>query len=215
MTSSASKPILYLITPGATNSATTSLSSSFKSIVSQISCAVDAGIDFVQLREKSLTTRALFELTERAVQIVQGTATRILVNDRADVAKAAAAHGVHLSTQSICAATIRKCFGADFVIGVSTHSIAEARQARNDRADFVVFGPVFPTTSKQAYGPAVGLDALSQVSEMLSPLPVLALGGITSQNAGQCLRAGASGIAGISLFSGPEEIRSLRAKLAR
>jgi thiamine-phosphate pyrophosphorylase len=215
MTINASKPILYLITPGDAHNATTALSSSLKKILSQVSCGAAAGIHLVQLREKSLTTRTLFELTERAVQLVRGTSTRILVNDRADVAKAAGAHGVHLTTQSICAATIRKTFGQEFLIGASTHSIAEATEARDDGADFVVFGPVFPTVSKKTYGPPVGLDALREVSLMLAPLPVLALGGITIENAMECLRAGASGIAGISLFSQPEKIRSLRASLDR
>jgi len=213
MTIKASKPILYLITPGDANSATNALSSSFKKILSQVACATAAGIHLVQLREKSLTTRTLFELTERAVQLVQGTSTRILVNDRADVAKAAGAHGVHLTTQSIGAATIRRTFGEEFLIGASTHSITEATEARDEGADFVVFGPVFPTVSKKTYGPPIGLDALRQVSMTLDPLPVLALGGITIKNAPECLGAGASGIAGISLFSQLDKIRSLRATL--
>src|SRR5215831_1930977 len=130
MTLQLSKPILYLITRGASDSATTPETVQFREILSQVSSAVSAGIQLIQIREKQLTTRCLFELTNRAVELARGTTAKILVNDRADVATAALANGVHLTTQSLDAATIRKTFGAEFVIGVSTHSLAEARSAR-------------------------------------------------------------------------------------
>ena len=123
------------------------------------------------------------------------------MNDRADVAAAAGADGVHLTTQSIDAATIRRMFGEDFLIGVSTHSLAEAEIAKEDDADFVVFGPVFATPSKENYGPPAGLENLKSVAKQLTPFPVLALGGVDVTNARECLRTGASGIAGISLFA--------------
>jgi thiamine-phosphate pyrophosphorylase len=195
-----SKPILYLITPGATVEATTSGSPEFQQILLQISRAVDAGIQLIQIREKRLTAKVLFYLTRRAAELACGSSTKILVNDRADLAKAAGADGVHLTTQSLEVVTIRKAFGANFLIGASTHSLAEALAARDDGADFLVFGPVFLTQAKKEYGPPVGLAELTRVTEQLRPFPVLALGGVTKNNAGQCLVAGASGIAGISLF---------------
>ncbi len=178
-----------------------------------MSAAVAAGLELIQLREKRLTTRVLFELSEQSAGLTRGSATRLLVNDRADVAAAAGADGVHLTTQSIDAATIRRTFGEDFLIGVSTHSLAEAEVAKEDGADFVVFGPVFATPSKENYGPPTGLAKLEGVAKELAPFPVLALGGVDVTNARDCLRAGASGIAGISLFEEPNRISEVVRKL--
>lgn len=200
------KPILYLITRGASTEATTRDSPEFKQILEQVSAAVAAGIELIQLREKRLTSRVLFELAEQSASLTHGSATRLLVNDRADVAAAVGADGVHLTTHSIDAATIRRTFGEDFLIGASTHSLTEAEAAKEEGADFVVFGPVFATPSKEDYGPPAGLEKLEGVAKKLAPFPVLALGGIDVSNAHDCLRAGASGIAGISLFEDFERL---------
>ena len=200
------KPILYLITPGASKPSTTSKSPEFKSILTQVLSAVAAGIDLIQIREKNLSARVLFELCEQAVGLTAGTSTRLLVNDRADIAAGAGAHGVHLTTRSIDAGAIRKAFGEELLIGASTHSVDEAVAARDACADFVVFGPIFETPSKQEYGAPLGLESLSAVTTVLRDFPVLALGGITTSNARDCLNAGASGIAGISLFSDHTEL---------
>jgi thiamine-phosphate pyrophosphorylase len=208
-----SKPILYLITRGAGTEQTTARSPEFKQVLEQISAAVSAGIDVIQIREKRLTARVLFELTEQAVRLTRDSATRLLVNDRADVAATAGGDGVHLTTRSIDARTIRQTFGKEFFIGASTHSVAEARAAKEGGADFVVFGPVFLTASKAEYGSAVGINQLESVAREVRPFPVLALGGVTLENAAECLRAGAQGIAGISLFSEPTELREIVARL--
>src|SRR5215831_1861851 len=129
-----SKPILYLITRGATREANTSAAAEFTEVLAQITAAVAAGIDLIQIREKQLPARILFELTQRAAEITRGTATRLLVNDRADVAAASGADGVHLTTQSLDASIIRDRFGDDFLIGASTHSRDEARMARDHGA---------------------------------------------------------------------------------
>jgi thiamine-phosphate pyrophosphorylase len=208
-----SKPILYLITRGASTETTTRNSPEFRQILEQVSAAVAAGLELIQLREKRLTARVLFELSEQSAALTRGSATRVLVNDRADVAAAAGADGVHLTTQSIDAATIRRTFGDDFVIGVSTHLLAEAEVAKEAGADFVVFGPVFATPSKEQYGLPTGLANLEGVAKELAPFPVLALGGVEMTNARECLRAGASGIAGISLFAEPNRISEVVRKL--
>jgi thiamine-phosphate pyrophosphorylase len=200
------KPILYLITRGATDETTTPESAEFQQILVQLSAAVTAGIQLFQIREKRLTSRVLFELTTRAVSITRGTATRVLVNDRADIAAGAGAAGVHLTTQSLEAAVIRKAFRERLLIGSSTHSVEEARRAMDASADFVVFGPVFESPSKKKYGAPVGLQALSGVARKLAPFPVIALGGISIKNAAECLSAGSSGVAGISLFSEPQRL---------
>ncbi len=202
-------PILYLITRGATTEATTAHSSEFTQILDQITHAVAAGIDLIQVREKRMTARVLFELVVEAVRLTRGSATQLLVNDRADIAAAAGADGVHLTSQSLDAATVRRTFGADFRIGASTHSRDEVRAARDNGADFVVFGPVFETESKRG-GSAKGVHALSDVVRGFPNFPVLALGGITSANAGDCLTAGAAGIAGVSLFDKTDDFAKLR-----
>jgi thiamine-phosphate pyrophosphorylase len=133
--------------------------------------------------------------------ITRGTDTRLLVNDRADIARAAHADGVHLTTRSIEAHIIRHTFGPDFLIGVSTHTLAEARAARDGGADFVVFGPIFDTESKRAYVPPVGIESLREAAQSLTPFPLLALGGVTIENAPDVFSAGAKGVAAIRLFS--------------
>lgn len=204
-----SRPILYLITRGGTTETTTSASQEFKDIVEQVSAAVVAGIDLVQLREKRLSARVLFELTRHAAALTRDTATRLLVNDRADIAAGAGADGVHLTGQSIDASNIRRTFGDNFVIGVSTHSFEEARTAKQGGANFAVFGPVFDTPSKRYYGAPIGVAELSHVTRKLGDFPVLALGGLTTDNFALCLNAGATGIAGISLFGKSHELKNI------
>lgn len=201
-----SKPILYLITPGVTTEATAPDSPEITQILDQVSAAIAAGVDLIQVREKQLTTRVLFHLAQEAGSRTLGTKTRLLVNDRADIAAGAGAHGVHLTTQSVSAAVIRQTFGADLLIGASTHSLDEARQARDEGADFAVFGPVFATKSKERFGPPKGLEGLAKVTRALAEFPVLALGGISMSNAPDCLAAGAHGIAAIGLFQGRAKI---------
>ena len=207
-------PILYLITSGATSATTTPASNEFQAILTTLRAAVDGHVNLFQIREKRLTARTLFELTERAVGITAGTKTQLLVNDRADISRGAGAGGVHLAADSIRAEVIRRTFGEEFLIGVSTHSLAEVRQASDAGADFAVFGPVFETHSKQQYGPAVGLEALQQAALAVAPFPVLALGGVSLTNASECLQAGASGIAAISLFADAASIKQIVTTIA-
>jgi thiamine-phosphate pyrophosphorylase len=165
-----------------------------------VEAAAAAAVHLVQIREKSLSARVLYELSLRAAAITRGTATRLLVNDRFDIACAAGADGVHLTARSLPASVVRQACGEDFLIGVSTHSLDTARQSQQEGADFIVFGPVFETESKRAFGEPQGLEKLSEVTNALRDFPVLAIGGINLENAGDCFRAGASGIAAIQLF---------------
>src|SRR5436190_5021822 len=207
MSKNLSRPILYLITRGATTETTSQESPDFQDVLLQIKAAAAAEIDLIQIREKRLGARVLFELAERAVEITRGSSTRILLNDRADIAAGAGAHGVHLTTQSLPAAAVRNSFGDRFLIGASTHSLKEAQQASVAGADFVVLGPIFPTRSKEQYGPPLGVEKLSEVCRKLGEFPVLALGGVAENVAPQCFEAGASGVAGISLFSQAEDLK--------
>jgi thiamine-phosphate pyrophosphorylase len=207
------RPILYAITDGTTRTpndpdfATSddldfaTSSPQFVSILRLIETAVIRKIPLFQIREKALSTLVLYDLVSRAVEITRGSSTRLLVNDRFDVALAAGADGVQLTAVSLPARVVREVCGAQFVIGVSTHSVAEARAARDGGADFVVFGPVFETESKRGFGPPQGLDELQRVTTELEDFPVLAIGGVTLDNADSCFAVGASGFAGISWFS--------------
>ena len=189
-----------------------------KPLLPRIQEAIHAGVDLVQIREKHLATRELLELAKAAVDAALGTATRIVVNDRLDVALAAGAAGVHLGRQSLPARVVRQQVSKDFLVGVSCHSLQEARHAASAGADYVVLGPIFATPSKLAYGPPLGLQKLREVTAQVK-IPVLALGGITLERVRSCLAAGAAGIAGISIFQNCESLQSrvqeLRAALAR
>jgi thiamine-phosphate pyrophosphorylase len=195
------RPITYLITSGETSSATAPSGAEFRRLLALIRSAVESGITLVQLREKDLSGRALHELASAAAQIARGSATRILVNDRADIARASGCDGVHLTTRSLDTAVVRRAFGEEFLIGVSAHTPAEAHAARDGGADFAVFGPVFDTPSKRAYGASLGTESLREATRALAPFPLVALGGVDEENAAEVLRAGAAGVAGIRLFA--------------
>lgn len=210
-------PLIYLITGGKTTDQTTSATRDFINIQQLVKAAVDARIDLIQLREKHLSASVLYELATNAALITRGSATKLLVNDRADIAAAAGADGVHLTTHSLPADVVRRTFGDQFLIGVSTHSLAEAVVARSSGANFVVFGPVFETASKVEYGEPAGLANLAHVVSELAPFPVLALGGLTTDNIADCLRAGARGVGAIRMLSNPERLgniaKNIREKL--
>ena len=194
------QPVIYLITSGATNVQTTPSSKEFKDVLEVVAAALAAKVSLLQLREKLLSARVLFELTAQAARITRNSETRLLVNDRTDIASAAGAAGVHLSTRSLDPEVIRRTFGPDFLIGVSTHTIAEARVAR-EHADFAVFGPVFKTESKKNYGAPQGVAKLAEVARDVAPFPIIALGGVGLDQVEECYAAGAAGIAGIGIYN--------------
>jgi thiamine-phosphate pyrophosphorylase len=185
------------------------------STVNLIAAAGAAGVDIVQIRERNLDDRALLDLTRRAVAATRETACRIVVNERLDVALAGGASGVHLRGNSFAGSRVRGIVPEGFLIGRSVHGVAEARAiAREGACDYIVFGTVFSSVSKPAGHPVAGLDALAAVCDAVE-LPVLAIGGITRQNAGDAASAGASGIAAIGLFDSAQSMPLTVAALRR
>lgn len=184
-------------------------------LTATIESAVRAGIDIIQIREKDLDTRPLLELVQAAVAVARGSATRVMVNDRLDVALAAGADGVHLGAQSMPAGHVRPVVAPGFWTGISCHSAEDVWAAEQAAADYVLLGPIFETPSKLRYGLPLGLGELERALRGVKRVPVLALGGITVDRAAECLAAGAAGVAGISIFqqcdSLGERVKALRA----
>ena len=185
----------------------------------KIAAAAEAGVDWIQIRRKDLSGKDCAALTREALRRAaeisanKTARTRIIVNDRLDVALSERAGGVHLGEKSLPTAETKQLVESgsgskDFLIGVSTHSLEAAREAARDGADYLFFGPVFWTPSKAAFGVPQGLERLAEVCGAVSA-PVLAIGGITLANAGDCLAAGASGVAAIRLFEDAREMSSL------
>lgn len=196
------KPLVYLITDGKTN--VENFPESSARILNLISVAAKNKIPLVQIREKNLPAKLVFELASKAAKITRGTETKILVNDRADIAACAGADGVHLTAQSLSARTIRQNFPSEFLIGASVHTIEEAQAAKDCGADFVTFSPIFSTPEK---GEPKGLDALRKVCEKLKPFPVVALGGIDEKNFKSVLENGASGFAAIRFLNDEKNLK--------
>jgi len=166
------------------------------SLIDAITRSLAAGITWIQIREKDLSGRELFELVETVNKLPNPHSSKIIVNTRADVAIAAGAAGVHLPAGSPPARCWRR---PDFLVGVSCHSVEDVRQAEAEGADYVVFGPVFPPLSKSAGLKPRGLEDLRRAAAAVR-IPVLALGGVTRENSAACLSAGAAGVAAISMF---------------
>jgi thiamine-phosphate pyrophosphorylase len=191
-------------------------------LLERIRWAIDGGVNWIQIREKDLGAAQLAELARGAMAARgAGRRSRVIVNDRLDVAVAAGAGGVHLGRESLPA---REVFSwrtkeknaraelADFLIGASCHSLEDAQAAASDGADYLIFGPVFETPSKMKFGAPLGIERLRKVCAEIQ-IPVLAIGGIDLANAGKCFEAGAAGIAAIRLFQDAKNAEDWRARV--
>ncbi len=189
-------------------------------LLQRIENAASAGVDWIQIREKDLPARELLDLTRNAIRVCGNLgahrAGRILVNDRADVAWAAGAAGVHLGERSLPISALvnvrRGPARTDFLVGASCHSLGAALRAAGEGADYLFFGPIFATPSKAGFGPPQGLPKLAEICRAVS-IPVIAIGGITLENAAACAAAGAAGIAAIRLFQGKSAVTEIVARL--
>ena len=166
-----------------------------QTLVEAISRNISEGVDWIQIREKDLPAKELFAL----LRSITTYRSKILVNGRVDVALAGGAAGAHLPSHSPPPRLWRTIAPPGFLIGVSCHTPEELQQAEEEGADYAIFGPVFSPLSKAPDRPAVGLEGLARAVTGVR-MPVLALGGMTRENAAACIAAGAAGIAGISIF---------------
>jgi thiamine-phosphate pyrophosphorylase len=200
-------------------------------LLESIAAAAAVGVHWIQIREKDLAARDLARLTRAAIARCAlhnpGTLnsrplppripfTHILVNDRLDVAIAEGAGGVHLGENSLPVSDAKRLLrnvatdrqSMEFLAGISCHSLSSAQAAAAAGADYIFFGPIFPTPAKRIHGPAQGLERLAEVCRAVS-IPVLAIGGVNAENAVRCLDSGASGIAAIRLFQQPDELQAV------
>ncbi|HWP84725.1 MAG TPA: thiamine phosphate synthase [Terriglobia bacterium] len=219
-------PLLYYITDRRQLVASESLTEALKA---KVRAAFEAGVDYVQVREKDLDGRALAALVEELAQLraalgqqrrlppasgrqhaaahAPRQSPRLLVNERLDVARACGADGVHLPADSLPVAAVRNYVGQNWIVGAACHSSEEVEQAAREGADYVLVAPVFDTASKPGLAP-MGLEKFSAICRR-SPVPVFALGGVSRENARLCLEAGAAGLAGIRLFQQAPDLASL------
>jgi thiamine-phosphate pyrophosphorylase len=192
-----------------------------KILLDTIRAAAASGVDWVQIREKDLSTRELFEFVREVVALASARpesthsrSMKVIVNDRLDVALAAGAAGVHLGHASAPAReVVRWCRAgnvpADFFVGVSCHSLEGAQEAESAGASYTYFGPIYETPSKIPFGTPHGVEELSQVARAVR-IPVIAIGGINESNAADCIRAGAAGIAAIRMIQGAADPNALK-----
>lgn len=205
-------PILCLITDrrrlGARLGMPDGAPATTEALLTQVAAAAEAGVGLIQVRDADLPAGALVALVCAIRDRVAGHATRVLVNDRLDVALAGRAHGVHLKSTSVSVAEAASLARPDWLIGRSVHSRVELAAGRARGAHFVVFGTVFPSASKPASWATTGLEGLAAAVQAAGPLPVLAIGGIGPDQAPAVARTGAAGLAAIDAFlpSGPERI---------
>jgi thiamine-phosphate diphosphorylase len=200
------RPVICLITDGRLRTGQPAAP-----LVARVETAARAGVHLVQIREHALDDRALLDVVRQCLDAARGTPTRVIVNDRLDVALIAGAHGVHLKSESFPAHRARAIVPGGFLLGRSVHSPDDAAVAA-ESCDYLLFGTVFESLSKPGRMPA-GCAAL-EAAVRATAVPVLAVGGITPDNAGDVARTGAAGVAAIGLFTGAD-MPSAIARVAR
>jgi thiamine-phosphate pyrophosphorylase len=197
------RPTVCLITSG--ESTLANFSHTSVKLLDLISAAVLNQVSLIQIREKQLDGKQLFELVSQALSLTKGSMTKLVVNGRTDIALAAGADGVHLPTDAYSPMVARKMAGSDFLIGVSTHSFDEISAAEKGSADYVVFGPLFDTSGKSG----MGVEYLKQAVQKFPDILVLGLGGIDDTNLCDVMETGAAGFAAIRYLNEKENLGRL------
>jgi len=172
------------------------------------------GARFIQLREKHLSPREFYDAAEAALDAARERGVRLIINDRADIALALGADGVHLGQDDLDPSAARRLLGERFIIGYSTHSVAQAIEAARQPIDYIAIGPIFDTRTKENPDAIVGLDGLRRVKEAVEArgIPLVAIGGITHDTARSVLDAGADSIAVISALLAAPEVTKQRTR---
>jgi len=183
-----------------------------RDLIDVVAEALEAGVDFIQIREKDLAPRDLYDLAVRIKNLANPHGTRILVNERLDIALAAGLDGVHLPAFHAPIRALRAAANRPVTIGVSCHTNQEVADADGASAELVVYAPIFTPASKPALTQPAGLSTLAAVCAAFR-VPVFALGGVTEERVRPCLLAGAAGVAGISLFQSATSLRPLVTRL--
>jgi thiamine-phosphate pyrophosphorylase len=180
----------------------------------QLAALKEGGATLIQLREKQLAPSDFFQQALEAVALARSWGVRVIINDRADVALAVKADGVHVGQDDLPPEAVRKLLGNDAIVGYSTHNIEQVHYALSLPLDYLAIGPVFATKSKSDTEPVVGLEGVRLASRVAGNLPIVAIGGITHENASEVIKAGASSVAVISaLLNEPNLITSRTQRL--
>lgn len=164
----------------------------------QVAQLIEGGATLIQLREKLLPPREFFEDASEALHLARSAGVKLIINDRVDIAMAIRADGVHLGQTDIPVAAARRLLGDDAIIGYSTHNLAQVNEALRLPTNYLAFGPIFVTTTKENPDPVVGLDTLREIKSMARSLPIVAIGGITPKRIPEAFEAGADSVALIS-----------------
>ncbi len=183
-------------------------------IAEVVAAVMRGGARMVQLRAKGVADRRLLELAREAVRAAREGDVLILINDRPDVARIVGADGVHVGQEDLAPEDVRAVLGPDAILGLSTHSREQVLSAASQPVDYVAVGPVFATSTKLDADPVVGLDFVRDARRLLA-VPVVAIGGITKENAAEAVRAGAQGLAVISDIMAADDPASATRELAR
>ncbi len=169
----------------------------------QVAELCEGGAVLIQLREKQLAPLSFYQEAVAAVSEAHQRRVRVIINDRADIALAAGADGVHLGQEDLAPEAARRIMGSEAIVGFSTHTLTQAKLAAKLPIDYLAVGPIFATSTKIDPDPVIGLEGLSRIREVIGDLPLVAIGGITRETAAQVLAAGADVVAVVSALLAP------------
>lgn len=172
-----------------------------RSIFDAVEEAIVGGARLIQYREKTKTRREMYEVAKKLRNQTAERGVTLIINDEADLALAVGADGVHLGQEDLPVAIARTLLGREAIVGISTHTLAQAVQAESDGADYIGFGPIFKTSTKDSQNPPLGLDAVAETAKQVQ-IPIYPIGGIQFSDLPGLMAAGATGVAAISALAG-------------